>query len=228
MEVVKRIEELILSSGKTASSVLMDCKLSHNSLINWKSGRAKPSVDAIVKFAHYFNVTTDYLLGLEPPTEPNLPTDVKFVMDLMNTGKYKNLIESFLNTLRGLETFDTDGFMNKMFVSNLSFKADDKLNYGSRTTIMPADRVKDMVTQNIGEYPDFFPVLVWVALVKTVSTSALQREFGIGFSEARKIIDCFVKKGYLLPSDDSIAHSVVPTKVLDALFVNNNVINEGK
>jgi len=42
-----------------------------NSTISaWKRGLQKPSVDAIIKIAEYFGVTTDYLLlGKEPPLQ---------------------------------------------------------------------------------------------------------------------------------------------------------------
>lgn len=31
---------------------------------NWESGRNEPPYDILVKYARYFNVTTDYILGL--------------------------------------------------------------------------------------------------------------------------------------------------------------------
>ena len=36
--------------------------LSSNALSEWKKGKAKPSSDAIIKIAEYFNVSADYLL----------------------------------------------------------------------------------------------------------------------------------------------------------------------
>lgn len=39
-----------------------------STLTQWKKGLQKPSVDAIIKIAKHFGVTTDYLLlGEEPP-----------------------------------------------------------------------------------------------------------------------------------------------------------------
>lgn len=38
--------------------------LNRSSIANWRLGRGTPSTEAILKIAKYFNVTTDYLLGL--------------------------------------------------------------------------------------------------------------------------------------------------------------------
>lgn len=40
----------------------MDLGLSNSAISEWKKGKAKPSLEAVVKIARYFGVTTDYLL----------------------------------------------------------------------------------------------------------------------------------------------------------------------
>jgi transcriptional regulator with XRE-family HTH domain len=46
------------------------CNLAHSAIYAWKTGKAKPSADAIIKIAKYLNVTTDYLMGLTDEMQP--------------------------------------------------------------------------------------------------------------------------------------------------------------
>jgi len=55
--------------------------ISKNAISEWKSGKAKPSTDAVVKIANYFDVTTDYLLtGTHPKTQPPPKTERESTM----------------------------------------------------------------------------------------------------------------------------------------------------
>lgn len=94
MEIVERIEELIKRSGKSANAVLTECKLSHNSITAWKGGKAKPSLDAIVKLADYFNVTVDFIVGRE---QKPMPTSQEILFSKMNADEIK-----FVNTYRAM------------------------------------------------------------------------------------------------------------------------------
>lgn len=44
---------------------------SQGNVADWKSGRSTPSLDKLVLIAHYFEVSTDYLLGVSD--EKNAP-----------------------------------------------------------------------------------------------------------------------------------------------------------
>lgn len=61
--IAERIQQLIKERNETATHVLTQLKLSPNALSEWKRGKAKPSSDAVIKIAEYFNVSTDYLLS---------------------------------------------------------------------------------------------------------------------------------------------------------------------
>lgn len=74
MDIVERIEKLINSSGKSIHRVTVECGLPHTAIAAWKSGRAVPSAGAIIKLAKYFNVSTDYLLGLDNNETKNTNT----------------------------------------------------------------------------------------------------------------------------------------------------------
>jgi len=59
---ISRIIELIEASDFKASQVLKELDLPNSAMSIWKQGKAKPSTDAIIKFAEFFGVTTDYIL----------------------------------------------------------------------------------------------------------------------------------------------------------------------
>jgi len=55
----------------TATQLAKELNLSVPTFSQWKNGKAKPSYDAIVKIAKYFNISTDYLLcQTDDPTPP--------------------------------------------------------------------------------------------------------------------------------------------------------------
>ena len=59
---VDRILELLKKSGITAKKLTDELELSNSAVTDWKKRRAKPSTDAVIKIARYFNVSTDYIL----------------------------------------------------------------------------------------------------------------------------------------------------------------------
>ncbi|HBG1029190.1 TPA: helix-turn-helix transcriptional regulator [Clostridioides difficile] len=59
---ISRILDLMKKNNITAKQLTNDLEISNSSVSDWKKGKGKPSSDAIVKIAEYFNVTTDYLL----------------------------------------------------------------------------------------------------------------------------------------------------------------------
>lgn len=80
MNTVKRITALFENSGKSKRSILLELGFSPTALAEWNRGKAKPTVDAIIKLATYFNVSADYLLCLsDNPTPLNLEQAKKAV-----------------------------------------------------------------------------------------------------------------------------------------------------
>ena len=45
--------------------ICIDLGISRQKLSNWKTGFSQPNFDDLMMLAKYFNVTTDYLLGME-------------------------------------------------------------------------------------------------------------------------------------------------------------------
>ena len=69
--IIERIQELIEVNNDKAAPLMQEIGLSSTAFSSWKIGRAKPSVDAIIKIAAYYHVTTDYLLLGKLPDEEN-------------------------------------------------------------------------------------------------------------------------------------------------------------
>ena len=71
-ETLKRILKLMQDNGINAHKLEIEAPIAISSIQAWKSGKARPSLDAITKIANYFNVSIDYLVGKTdnpiPPT----------------------------------------------------------------------------------------------------------------------------------------------------------------
>ena len=96
MGTINKIFELINSKGMSVNSFAVDCKINTMLFSHWKKGRQKPSIDALIKIADYFNVSIDYLVGREikNPNIQNVTTsdtddDIKQFM------KYWNQMDEF-------------------------------------------------------------------------------------------------------------------------------------
>lgn len=61
---IQRIIHLIEISGITAKELTERASLSHSAITEWKKGKAKPSAEALVKIAKYFEVPIEYLLKM--------------------------------------------------------------------------------------------------------------------------------------------------------------------
>lgn len=65
---IKKIENLMKENSLTANKLAIACKLQNNTFTYWKNGKTKPTIDALIKIADYFDVSLDYLVGRETPT----------------------------------------------------------------------------------------------------------------------------------------------------------------
>jgi len=62
---IPRFISIIQESGKNQNTIAKDLGISKQKLSKWKTGYNEPNLDDIILLASYFNVTADYLLGLE-------------------------------------------------------------------------------------------------------------------------------------------------------------------
>ena len=65
-----RVLQLIKEKGISKNKFLKDINLSKNSIDNWEKRGNIPPGDVIAKIAQYFNVSTDYILGLTDSATP--------------------------------------------------------------------------------------------------------------------------------------------------------------
>lgn len=56
----KKLQILLDKTNKTAYQVSKETGVSQTAFSNWKSGRAKPSLDSLLKLARYFKVPVEY------------------------------------------------------------------------------------------------------------------------------------------------------------------------
>ena len=76
----ERVLKLVEESGVKGVELAAATGLSKNVVSEWKKGRIKPSAEAVVKLANYFNVSTDYLLGLTNTPNP-IPPDTAALLE---------------------------------------------------------------------------------------------------------------------------------------------------
>lgn len=70
----KRIDMIKKLSNKEISLAI---NVSAGNITDWKQGRSRPNIDAVVKIADYFNCSVDYLLGRTDVPEVNRRTAKK-------------------------------------------------------------------------------------------------------------------------------------------------------
>lgn len=71
----ERLKKLRLETGLTQKELAEKFNIKQQTYAQWESGRTKPRSGTLEKFANYFNVSTDYLLGntdIKNPDDINL------------------------------------------------------------------------------------------------------------------------------------------------------------
>ncbi len=61
----ERLKELRIEKGLTQRELAKATNLSQSALVHWEKDRRVPGADAVIALAQFFDVTADYLLGLE-------------------------------------------------------------------------------------------------------------------------------------------------------------------
>ena len=62
---VERLKELRLERGLSKEQVSKNTGLSRSAISLWEAGKRVPNAEAVVVLAKYFEVTTDFLLGVD-------------------------------------------------------------------------------------------------------------------------------------------------------------------
>lgn len=104
-ETVKKLLELLNECGEPTYKVEKNAGISSTSFQGWKNERFKPSTEAIVKLARYFNVSTDYLLGLSDERSPK-----HSIQQSSNLTSRESQLLSVFNSLSPSEQGEVLGF----------------------------------------------------------------------------------------------------------------------
>ena len=75
MTFTERLEKIIKEKGITKNKMLKDLNFGTGTFATWKKRGTIPNGDMLSKIADYFNVTTDYLLGIELTSKEVEKTD---------------------------------------------------------------------------------------------------------------------------------------------------------
>lgn len=81
----KRLKTLRIESGKLQTEISADMNFSQGMMSAYENGR-EPSFETLVSLARYFNVSTDYLLGLTSDKQPASDDVSSLLSTLASTG----------------------------------------------------------------------------------------------------------------------------------------------
>ena len=61
----ERLKELRLEAAKTQKDVAKDLNISQSTVAKWENKDQQPSLEMLVQLSYYFNVSPNYLLGVD-------------------------------------------------------------------------------------------------------------------------------------------------------------------
>ena len=112
MEIIDRIYDLIKTRNTNANRVTKGCGLNSNIFTFWKNGRQKPSLDALIKIANYFNVSLDYLVGLKTLSEQDTLNNATINSILNRISQLDELqkiqVMAYIDGLQGVKSHTTN------------------------------------------------------------------------------------------------------------------------
>ena len=65
MEFRKRLKELRIEKKLTQKQLADMIGTNNSSVCDWECGRSEPNIEQIIKICKYFEINSDYLLGIE-------------------------------------------------------------------------------------------------------------------------------------------------------------------
>lgn len=96
MKTGEKIRYLRIKNNLTSRELSKVLNISESSISLYENGKRKPRIELIIKIADYFNVTTDFLLGVSgnPLADPEKESKADFsevlenIITLLNTRNY--------------------------------------------------------------------------------------------------------------------------------------------
>lgn len=86
------LKKLCAEHNKSITSVVCELGFSQGNLSRWKKGMA-PRADSVKKFADYFGVSSDYLLGIEPSVKSSTIRQINEILMLSSEEELKVYLE---------------------------------------------------------------------------------------------------------------------------------------
>ena len=74
----ERLKELRIEKGLTQSELAVKINSTQKQISKWEIGFLEPNIDAIKRLALFFDVTSDYLLGLENDAGVKVKEEIVF------------------------------------------------------------------------------------------------------------------------------------------------------
>ena len=65
MDFKNRLRELRLEMNLSQMQLAKKLNISQSAIAKWELGKTEPTASAIILLSKFFNVTTDYILGIE-------------------------------------------------------------------------------------------------------------------------------------------------------------------
>jgi len=126
MEFKNRMRELRESKNLVPSQVAVQFKKSESAIRMWETGRSKPDADTLVALAAFFDVSTDYLLGLSNVRNPDYATTAEEIgLSGISIFKIKHLKDNQIHpTTKTAKSLEYDG-RTALDVLNAMIEAED-------------------------------------------------------------------------------------------------------
>ena len=139
-----RLSDLISESGKGVKQLSEDIGISTGAISKYQNDASTPGADAVVKIAKYFNVTSDWLLGLTNVKTPD--GDVRRVCDY--TGLTEDVVGRLHNTIATDKKFWLAGaFLNHLIALLNLEKIGDSFDNMGMVFMNSLDAVADEILQ---------------------------------------------------------------------------------
>lgn len=89
------LKNLMISSGTTQQKLADNIGYAQRTVSSWINNQSEPTEKAIVKCATFFEVTTDYLLGLEDDFGARIPAAPPAPMGDVYSSEERKLIDNY-------------------------------------------------------------------------------------------------------------------------------------
>ena len=95
-----KLLELLKERGITQNALAAFLNITPSTISEWKKGNLRPAVEDVINTAQFFNVSTDYLLGLTD--NPNL-SEIQAIFEKLNPSEQQEVLQNLYNNYPKLE-----------------------------------------------------------------------------------------------------------------------------